>query len=246
VYHYLIEKYDIAGVVVDSSYKDSKLRMQRIQRRIKKVGFFTVFQQILFCNLIRPILVRVAKKRVNQMTKKFKRRNPIHHPNALEVFNINDKSTADYIHKIRPDLVIVHGTSIISSGTLSQIECPIINFHIGITPKYRGLHGGYWALYNRDKENFGSTVHFVDNGIDTGGIIVQKVIDVTKEDNFYTYQILQTIHCLDCFDHAIEKIANGYHKARKMRLKKGKKVSRFYSHPTIAQYLYGRLFLNVK
>lgn len=137
-------------------------------------------------------------------------------------------------------------TSIISPGILSQIECPIINFHIGITPKYRGLHGGYWALYKRDKENFGSTVHFVDKGIDTGSIIVQKVINVTKEDNFYTYQILQTVRCLDCFDHAIEYLNQGGHSAKKKKTNKKKEISKFYSHPTITQYFYGRLFLGVK
>lgn len=109
MYHYLNEEYNIAGVVVDSSYKDSKLRMQRIKRRIKKMGFFTVFQQILFCNIVLPILIRVAKKRVDQLTAIFKKSNPIYHPNALEVLNINDKSTAEYINKITPSLVIVHG-----------------------------------------------------------------------------------------------------------------------------------------
>ena len=41
--------------------------------------------------------------------------------------------------------------------------------HAGITPQYRGVHGGYWAVVNNDPEHCGVTIHFVDKGIDTGG-----------------------------------------------------------------------------
>ncbi|WP_431160429.1 formyl transferase [Flagellimonas beolgyonensis] len=245
-YPYLRDKYDISGVVIDNSNKVLKIRRQRIKRRIKKMGIFTVCQQFLFCQMVIPMLIRVGKRRINEIVGKFKIENPIGHEEAIEVENINDKRTLDYLKQKAPDLVIVHGTSILSSSTLSQIDCPIINFHIGITPRYRGLHGGYWALYNKDEENFGSTVHFVDSGIDTGDVIVQKRIKPTKADNFYTYHILQTVGCLDCFDHAIEHINQRTQTAKKKKTNKKKEISKFYSHPTISQYFYGRLFLGVK
>jgi folate-dependent phosphoribosylglycinamide formyltransferase PurN len=69
---------------------------------------------------------------------------------------------------INPDLVIVNGTRIISKKVLSSINSKFVNIHVGITPKYRGVHGTYWALVNNDVENSGVTVHFVDEGIDTG------------------------------------------------------------------------------
>jgi folate-dependent phosphoribosylglycinamide formyltransferase PurN len=63
---------------------------------------------------------------------------------------------------INPDLVIVNGTRIISKKVLSSINSKFVNIHVGITPKYRGVHGTYWALVNNDVENSGVTVHFVD------------------------------------------------------------------------------------
>ena len=48
------------------------------------------------------------------------------------------------------------------------MACPVINMHAGITLRYRGVHGGYWALAEQHPEWVGTTVHLVDPGIDTG------------------------------------------------------------------------------
>ena len=246
VYHYLNNKYDIVGVIVDNSGGISKAKKRRVKRRVKRLGIIKVALQILFCRMVLPVLRNVSKDRVKEIVGENGVSTPNTHKNHIIANSINDKTVTDFIQKENPDLIIVHGTSIISAGTLSKINCPIINFHIGITPQYRGLHGGYWALFNRDEKNFGSTVHYVDSGIDSGEILAQKKISISKRDNFYTYQILQTVHCLDCFDEAIKRIKkNTKLKLQKRTVLNGYK-SKYYSHPTITEYLYGRLVLGVK
>lgn len=247
VYHYLNNKYTVTGVVIDHSNRVRDAKWERIKRRIKKLGLFTVFQQIIFCKWVLPMLVSESSKRVKEVIGSHGVSDPAKHYRAIEVDSINDEATIEHVKNIAPDLVIVHGTSILSSNTLSKLDCPAINFHIGITPKYRGLHGGYWALYNRDADNFGSTVHFVDSGIDTGEVLAQKRISVGKDDNFYSYQVLQTVNCLDCFDIAIEKIQKRHEGLEEKDKSVSREVtSKYYSHPTITQYLYGRLVLGVK
>ena len=54
----------------------------------------------------------------------------------------------------------------------------IINCHAGKLPFYRGRNILNWVLINDEKE-FGITVHFVDEGIDTGDIILQKTFPIT-------------------------------------------------------------------
>ncbi|MER9111265.1 formyl transferase [Mesorhizobium sp. M0938] len=66
------------------------------------------------------------------------------------------------IVNIRPGVVLLAGCRLLSRQTLANIPCPILNYHAGITPKYRGMNGGYWALASGDAENFGTTVHLVD------------------------------------------------------------------------------------
>ncbi len=70
-------------------------------------------------------------------------------------------------------MVLVVGTRIISRKVLVAVAAPFINYHDGITPKYRGIHGGYWASAQSDLANFGVTVHLVDPGIDTGEVLYQ-------------------------------------------------------------------------
>jgi methionyl-tRNA formyltransferase len=52
--------------------------------------------------------------------------------------------------------------------------------HTGITLKYSGVHGAYWALVSNDKENCGVIVDKLDQGIDTGEIITQCTIEISK------------------------------------------------------------------
>ena len=83
------------------------------------------------------------------------------------------------LDSLRPDLVVVHGTRIISARVLASAGCPVVNMHAGITPRYRGVHGGYWALAEQHPDWVGTTVHLVDAGIDTGGILAQNTFEVS-------------------------------------------------------------------
>jgi len=117
----------------------------------------------------------------------------------------------------------------------------MVNIHVGITPKYRGVHGGYWALANKDKEHCGVTAHLIDAGIDTGGVISQRTIDITNQDNFCTYPILQLQAGLLCIEDAMQQVKNADIKIIKNNLE-----SKLYYHPTITTYIYNRLFFGVK
>lgn len=92
---------------------------------------------------------------------------PVH-----RVESINDPSVIDVLRQANPELVVVLGTSILKEPVLAAAPC-FVNLHAGITPMYRGSHGQFWAVLNRDFDNLGTTLHFVDKGIDTGAILKQ-------------------------------------------------------------------------
>ena len=50
-------------------------------------------------------------------------------------------------------------------------------------PKNRGRLTPFWVLFNKEKET-GVSIHFVDEGIDSGDIIIQKKFDIENKDNF--------------------------------------------------------------
>lgn len=57
----------------------------------------------------------------------------------------------------------------------------LFNIHFSLLPKYRGMYTSVLPLLHGEKE-VGVTLHYIDNGIDTGDIIAQQVIPVEYED----------------------------------------------------------------
>ncbi len=82
-----------------------------------------------------------------------------------------------------------------------------INCHAGKLPMYRGRNILNWALIN-DESEFGITVIYVDEGIDTGDIVLQRTYPITDQDDYST--LLKTAHteCAIILYDAIKLIQN--------------------------------------
>ena len=113
------------------------------------------------------------------------------------------------------------------------MPCPVLNYHAGITPKYRGMNGGYWALATGDAENFGTTVHLVDAGVDTGGVLHQARGKPQPGDTISSYALRQAAFSRDICIQAIERCAGRHARHRRSGL-----PSRQWYHPTIWSYLW--------
>src|SRR5438309_1201689 len=206
VYNFLQQHFGIEKVVLE----DPVPRNTFIKKRIKKLGFFTVSGQILFQLTIAKLLSQRSKARIKEIISSYHLNStPIPDDIKKEVHSVNTQECISELKKLQPDLVIVHGTRIISKKVLDEVNCIFINIHAGITPKYRGSHGAYWALANNDPEHCGVTVHLVDKGIDTGNVLSQCNIKITPEDNFITYPYLQLAEGLYLLKEEINKFMNG-------------------------------------
>lgn len=240
VYNKLSEIFNIEKVIME----DPVPKAVFLKRRIKNLGILTVLGQIIFIKTIVPILKKASAERNKEILNSYKMSDSDSKFLASDIFkvnSVNDNTCIDMLKRLNPDIVIVNGTRIISKEVLNCTKARFINMHAGITPKYRGAHGAYWALYNNDVENAGVTVHFVDEGIDTGSILYQTSIPITDKDNFTTYPIIQT--CVGVQDEirAINDIINDTAVCKTNNL-----PSKLYSHPTFFQYIYKRIFYKVK
>lgn len=91
-----------------------------------------------------------------------------------------------YIKKLNPDLIVVCGYKYIIPSEIFNIpKYRTINIHPSYLPNYRGQHVVNWAIVNGETET-GITIHFIDEGIDTGDIIVQKKVPILFEDSAST------------------------------------------------------------
>lgn len=101
--------------------------------------------------------------------------------NRTEVQFVNSPQTHDLLLGAQPDATIVIGCGILAPSTLKLAGAPVINVHGGHLPDYRGNHCIFFALDNGDYDKIGATLHFVDEGIDTGDLleVVRPEIDPT-------------------------------------------------------------------
>ena len=100
--------------------------------------------------------------------------------------NVNSETSLNKILKYDCDvLVSMSFNQIFRKDIINLTPIGIINCHAGKLPFYRGRNILNWVLINDEKE-FGITVHFVDEGIDTGDIILQKTFSITDSDSYKT------------------------------------------------------------
>jgi len=230
VFNTLKSEFDICAVALEEPVS----RKEFIQRRIKKLGISTVAGQLAFRALIVPALSRRAQKRISEINHEYGLdSSKIDEQRCVRIPSVNSTECVSVLEKYAPDLVIVNGTRIISKTTLESIPARFINIHAGLTPLYRGVHGGYWALAQGKPNEFGVTVHFVDTGIDTGSILAQGLIRPTKEDNFVTYPYLQYAVAMPLLKKVVGNVLNG--DATLLTPPTG--ASKLWSHPTISEYL---------
>lgn len=83
-----------------------------------------------------------------------------------------------------------------------------INCHAGKLPRYRGRNILNWALINDEKE-FGVTVHYIDEGIDTGDIISQVCFPISDADDYGTLLQRAYVGCADVLYDALVAIREG-------------------------------------
>lgn len=103
----------------------------------------------------------------------------------------DDKVKIDDVKQTHPDMIISYNYKyIISKEIIDYVNGNAINLHISLLPWNRGYHPNVWSFLEDTPK--GVTIHYINEGIDTGNIIVQKeiVIDEEKETLKSSYEIL--------------------------------------------------------
>ncbi len=177
----------VPDLVVVMEEPPSRLRMAR--RRAGRVGWPSAIGQVLFVALLQPVLRRRGARRRDAILAAASV-DQTHRSPEYRVPSVNAEQTVALLTALRPVMVVVNGTRIIATRVLDSAGSPIVNLHAGITPRYRGVHGGYWALAERHPEWVGTTVHLVDPGIDTGGILAQSVFDSDRRGLLHHLPVL--------------------------------------------------------
>jgi phosphoribosylglycinamide formyltransferase 1 len=100
--------------------------------------------------------------------------------------NSSEKKVIDELKKNNINLVCLAGfMKILSKSFIKNFKGKILNIHPSLLPKYKGLNTHEKAIENKDKYS-GCTVHFVNSKLDSGKIINQKKVRISKLDTSKT------------------------------------------------------------
>lgn len=99
--------------------------------------------------------------------------------------NVNADEVVNKIKDIAPDLIIsVSMNQIIKKKILEMPSKHCINVHCAPLPKYAGMSPYVWALANNEDYS-AATIHYMEEGLDEGDIIVQENIPVLRKDSAF-------------------------------------------------------------
>ncbi|MDF1607602.1 formyl transferase [Hoeflea sp. YIM 152468] len=204
-----------------------------LKRRARKIGWLQTAGQF-GTMFISRFGKRFAQARTNEIIATSGIRTEVAPEVTLTpVSSANDGDCLQLISTRRPDVVVLAGCRMLSKATLSAIPCPVLNYHSGINPKYRGLAGGWWARATGDHENYGTTVHLVDAGVDTGDTLYQTFLKPHPRDTLLTDSLAMAAASRGMVIKAVEDALAGNLAPQTSQLAS---VQRF--HPPIWTYLW--------
>lgn len=178
-------KHRFPGLVVLREQPERRLDL--LLRRARLVGWPQTLGQIAFAPL-RWLIAALSRARIAAL---HARHGLDPRPDAAvtvhDIGSINSPACRAGLRLLAPRAVLVYGTRVIGRATLSCVEAPFINYHAGVTPKYRGQNGAYWALAGGDTAHAGVTLHLVDNGMETGPVLYQSAVAFERGDNIAVY-----------------------------------------------------------
>ncbi len=120
--------------------------------------------------------------------------------------NVNSSEFKNLVDSFKADLFVsMSFNQILKKDILTLPRLGFINCHAGALPFYRGRNPLNWVLIN-DERSFGITVHYVDEGIDTGDIIEQQHYLISDQDDYGTLYLKAVNSCAIVLHSAIQKI----------------------------------------
>jgi phosphoribosylglycinamide formyltransferase-1 len=129
-----------------------------------------------------------------------------------------DEKIAGILEEEKIDLVVLAGYMLlIGQNIVKKFKNRIINIHPALLPSFKGTHGIKDA-FDYGVKVTGVTVHFVDEGLDSGPIIMQQAVDVCEDDSAETLE--EKIHEVE---HKLYPLAVKYFCSGRLKIK-GRKV----------------------
>lgn len=162
---------ELVGVVVRSPFSCKRVRNEFQRdgiRLLEKVLNKVVLKNVEQDKAPDPKLQKMIKRAKRETLRTFCRQQHIPY---LVTSDHNSKRAVHFLKEIAPDVIAFTGGGLIRKEVLAIPRLGVLNCHSGILPDYRGMDVVEWPIAEGRMFSVGLTLHFMDQGVDTGPIL---------------------------------------------------------------------------
>jgi peptidoglycan/xylan/chitin deacetylase (PgdA/CDA1 family)/folate-dependent phosphoribosylglycinamide formyltransferase PurN len=186
----------VVGILCDSGRVSMKTRLAELWRNIRREGLSYIGSRI--GDEIREQLERLAARVVSAsevsallaaafpgQALSLAQLAEQHQIPIFRVDTLNSPRAAGILRSLGPDLGVALGTRVLKRSTFSVPRMGCLNLHLGTAPEYRGMLPGFRELSDGPR-TAGVTVHLIDDGSHTGGVVAEESITLRDLDTLTT------------------------------------------------------------
>jgi folate-dependent phosphoribosylglycinamide formyltransferase PurN len=203
-------QYQVVGVVKATPFSFTSKGRKRLRKHLKQVGWrfgWLLFWQWLVqaVGFLITLLLPFLRKRLKPAWKLAMD----HGVPVLKTANVNSVKSREFLVTCKPDLLVsAYFSQILKKPVLDIPKRGTINVHPGWLPAYRGAMAYFWVL-KHGGETGGVTVHWIDEGIDTGSVIARRKFRITPNMTQQTVLAMTAIIGASLLKRVGTKLLNG-------------------------------------
>lgn len=153
----------------------------------------------------------------------------------------NSPKAQALLEQTSPDLIAFTGGGLMRAEVLGIPRLGVLNCHSGILPAYRGMDVVEWPLAEGNPDMVGLTLHFMDRGIDTGSILLNRHVVLNPGESFAELRARMEPQMSEVMLEGLRGLRDGKLKPQPQSTEEGRQY--FVMHPRIKAYAESRLKL---
>ena len=244
-----MEEIEVVGVVRAQSLSLSRQGKSRIKRHLQQVGWrfawLLFFQRVVQgLGYALSLLMPTRARRLLPAWKIARAGNIA----VYQTSDINAADAVDFVRQCQPDLLVsAYFSQILKTDILQIARFGVLNIHPGWLPAYRGVMAYFWVLYN-GSDRGGVSVHWIDEGIDSGEILERRSFPIAEHATQETVLMLTAVIGARLLRRVIRRLQHGQ-PARNASLELDAPVADYYPMPgssEFASYFEQRRFFRIR
>lgn len=122
---------------------------------------------------------------------------------------INDPATVDWLADLDMRLLVSAGAPILRTPIIELTPLGVLNLHSSLLPRYRGTRAEFWQVHDDALDHAGLTVHFVDAGVDSGDIVLQRRLVSEPGEGPWMMRARNQLNALEAVPEAVRQVLGG-------------------------------------